>query len=97
MKEARSVLEALRARGSEMFAQASAEMMQSPHFVKALQGALRGKEIFDRAAGRALKNMNIPTRSEFKRALSRIDTLEQELAALKGKGAPRAGRRSSKP
>jgi len=96
MKQARSVLEALRARGSEMFAQASAEMMQSPHFVKALQGALRGKEIFDRAAGRALKNMNIPTRSEFKRALSRIQALEQELAELKERAAAptRRARRS---
>lgn len=85
MKEPSGVFEVLRARGSEMFAQASAELMQSPRFVRALQSALRGKELLDQAAGRALKNMNIPTRGEFKRALSRIEALEQELATLKGK------------
>jgi hypothetical protein len=77
-----------------LFGQVSAELMESPHFAKALQGALRGKEVLDRAAGRALKNMNIPTRTEFKRALGRIEALEQELAALKKKRATRAKRRN---
>jgi hypothetical protein len=94
MTERKSVLDALRTRGSELFGQVSADLMQSPHFAKALQGALRGKEVLDRAAGRALKNMNIPTRSEFKRALGRIEALEQELAALRKKRATRAKRRT---
>jgi hypothetical protein len=67
--------------------------MQSPRFVKALQAALRGKAVLDEAAGRALKSMNIPTRSEFKRALGRIEALEQELQRLKKKRASSTGGR----
>jgi polyhydroxyalkanoate synthesis regulator phasin len=55
---------------------------------------VRGKEKLDTAVGRALKQMNIPTRSEFKKALSRIEALEREVAGLKQKPrrAPRAAR-----
>jgi hypothetical protein len=34
--------------------------------------------------------MNIPTRSEFKRAVQRIEQLEQELAAVRAQAAPAA-------
>ena len=34
---------------------------------------------------RALRGMNIPTRSEFRKALSRVESLEHELEALKAK------------
>jgi hypothetical protein len=70
--------------------------MQSPQFVKALQGALRGKALLDQAVGRALKGMNIPTRTEFKRALGRIEHLEAEVAALKARPAPKARKRPAK-
>jgi hypothetical protein len=92
MSDEGSVFERLRARGEQVFAQVSGELMKNPQFLKAMQGALRGKEKLDEAAARALKTMNIPTRSEFKKALRRIDALDGELAALKAraKPAPRA-------
>ena len=74
-----------------MLAQVSAELMESPHFAKAVEGAVRGKQRLDEAVGRVLKNMNIPTRTEFKRAIGRIEALERELAARKP--APGAARR----
>jgi hypothetical protein len=64
--------------------------MQNEHFVKALQGAMRGKQKLDEAAAHALKQMNIPTRSEFKRALARVEALEQELQRLKAQAARRS-------
>jgi hypothetical protein len=53
--------------------------------MKAMEGALRGKQKIDEGAARALKSMNIPTRSEFKKALTRIETLEHELQTVKTK------------
>jgi hypothetical protein len=88
--EPMNLLETLRSRGSALVGQVSADLMQSPQFVKALQGALRGKALLDQAVGRALKGMNIPTRTEFKRALARIEALEQELHRLKQKPPKRA-------
>jgi len=81
----RSLFDRLKERGEEVFGQISGELMQNEHFMKAMQGALEGKERLDRAVGRALKTMNLPTRSELKRAVGRIETLEAELAALKAK------------
>jgi polyhydroxyalkanoate synthesis regulator phasin len=100
--ERRSVLDNLKARGEEFFGRVSGELMSNPHFMKALQAAIQGKELFDKGAARALKQMNIPTRTEFKRALHRIEALEQELAALKAKAkAPvrrkKAARRKPQP
>jgi len=85
----RGVLGNLRARGEELFGRVSGELMSNPHFMKALQAAMQGKELFDKGAARALKQMNIPTRTEFKRALSRLESLEQEVAALKAKAKAR--------
>jgi hypothetical protein len=51
---------------------------------------MRGKEKLDEAVGRALKTMNVPTRSEFKRALSRIESLEAEIASSRARSAARA-------
>jgi len=96
MKDAKSVFDTLKARGSEVFAQVSAELMESPHFVKAMQGAMRGKQKLDQGVGRALKNMNIPTRSEFKRALGRIEALERELAEVKARAKAKRGRRPAR-
>ncbi len=79
----------LKARGEEVLTQVSAELMQNQHFVKAMQGALKGKQAVDQAAARALKQMNIPTRSEFKKAVARIEGLERELAELKAKAGPK--------
>jgi polyhydroxyalkanoate synthesis regulator phasin len=87
----------LRARGEEVFTQVSAELMQNPRFMKAMEGALRGKEKMEDVVRQVLKKADIPTRTEFKRALARIDTLEDELATLRKKAdsaaKPRGTRR----
>ena len=90
MSEEKGLFERLKERGDEMLTQISGELMQNPHFVKAMEGAVRGKQRLDEAAARALRGMNIPTRSEFKRALSRVESLEQEVDALKAKLKKRA-------
>jgi hypothetical protein len=73
----KDLIDRLRARGEEMFTQVSAELMSNPRFMKAMEGAMRGKEAAEDAASRAVKSMNIPTRTEFKKALKRIDALEK--------------------
>jgi hypothetical protein len=97
MTDENSVFQKLRARGEEVFSQVSGELMANPHFMKAVQGAMRGKEKLDEAAARALKTMNVPTRTEFKRALRRIEALEAELAGLKKSAAPRRAASSRRP
>jgi polyhydroxyalkanoate synthesis regulator phasin len=79
----KTLFDRLKERGEEVLGQISGELMQNEHFMKAMQGALEGKQRFDRAVGRAMKTMNVPTRSEVKRAVSRIESLESEVAALK--------------
>jgi polyhydroxyalkanoate synthesis regulator phasin len=78
----RSVFDSLKATGEELFAQVSSELMANPRFMKAMEKAWQGKQHADKAVTKALKNMNIPTRSEFKRALARIDSLEREVGRL---------------
>jgi hypothetical protein len=80
----------LRARGEEFFTRVSNELMSNPRFIKAMQTALRGKEWVDQAVAQALKTMNVPTRTEFKRALARIETLERELAETRSDAAAAA-------
>ena len=85
----RGLLDRLRSRGEEVLTQASAELMSNPRFLKAVEGAMRGKERVEEAVGQALKQMNVPTRTELKRALSRIETLEREVSSLKVKAKAR--------
>jgi polyhydroxyalkanoate synthesis regulator phasin len=89
------LLDRLRSRGEEVLTQVSAELMSNPRFLKAMEGAMKGKERLEEAVGQALKQMNVPTRTELKRALSRIETLEREVAALKAgaKARPAAVRK----
>jgi polyhydroxyalkanoate synthesis regulator phasin len=84
----KNLLDRLKSRGEEVFTQVSAELMSNPRFMTAMEGALRGKEKVEDAVGQAIKRMNIPTRTEFKKALKRIDALEEELAALTAKPKP---------
>ena len=83
MSDESSVFDRWRARGEAVFNQVSEELMKNPNFVKAMQAAMKGKARVDVAVGQALKAMNVPTRGEFRRAVARIDALEQELAGLK--------------
>ena len=80
MTSRRGVFDFLRARGEEFLNQVSNELMSNPRFIQAMQAAVRGKEWIDEAVARALRTMNVPTRTEFKRAVARIDALERELA-----------------
>ena len=83
------ILGRIRARGEEVLTQVSAELASNPRFAKAMEGALRGKERLEQGMGRALRQMNVPTRSELKRALTRIEALEREVAELKAKARAR--------
>jgi polyhydroxyalkanoate synthesis regulator phasin len=94
VSDEKGFLDRIKARGEEAFTQVSGQLMSNPAFVKAMETALSGKQKLDTAAARALKQMNIPTRSEFKKALSRIEALEREMAALKQK--PKRTPRSAK-
>jgi polyhydroxyalkanoate synthesis regulator phasin len=87
----RGLLDRLRMRGEEVLTQISAELMANPRFVKAVQGAIRGREMLEQAAANALREMNVPTRSDLRRANSRIEALEREMAELRGRrrGGPR--------
>jgi polyhydroxyalkanoate synthesis regulator phasin len=100
MNEDKGLLDRLKERGEEVFTQLSGELMSNRHFVKAMEGAMRGKQKLDEAAGRALKSMNVPTRTEFKKAVARIETLEEELTALRARrkatSAKKAGRRQAR-
>jgi polyhydroxyalkanoate synthesis regulator phasin len=97
LSDENSVFDRWRARGEAVFNQVSEELMKNPNFVKAMQAALKGKERVDVAVGQALKAMNVPTRSEFRRAVARIDALEQELAVLKAERASPVRKRRTKP
>ena len=85
----RGLLERIRSRGEEVLTQFSAELMSNPRLAKALEAGMRGKEKVEEAAGKAFRQMNVPTRSDLKRALSRIESLEREVAALKARAKAR--------
>ena len=84
----KGVFDRLREQGEGLVARVSAELMQNPQFMKALSAAWAGKAKLDEGVGRALKQLNIPTRSEFKKALSRIEALERQVEALKVAAVP---------
>ena len=77
----------LRARGGEFLNELSNDLMSNPRFIQAMQTAMRGKEWIDQGVARALRTMNVPTRTEFKRAVARIEALERELAEAKRQAA----------
>ena len=79
----RGLLGRLKTRGEEVLTQVSAELMSNPRFMKAMEGAMRGKERLEAAVGQAVKQMNVPTRTELKRALGRIEALERDVVALR--------------
>ena len=90
MYDENSILGRLRARGEEFFNQVSGELMKNPQFVSAMQAAVWGKERIDDAVAQGLKAMNVPTRTEFKRALDRIEALERQVTVRNRKRAGRA-------
>jgi hypothetical protein len=92
----KGLLDRLKERGEEVFTQLSGELMSNRHFVKAMEGAVRGKQRLDEAAARALKSMNVPTRTEFKKAVARIESLEEELVSLRARVKASAGKAPGK-
>ena len=90
MYDENSILGRIKARGEEVFNQVSSELMKNPQFVSAMQAAVWGKEKLDEAVAQALKAMNVPTRTEFKRALDRIEALERQVTVRNRKRAGRA-------
>ncbi|MCM2256277.1 MAG: phasin family protein [Vicinamibacteria bacterium] len=84
----KGVFDRLREQGEGLVARVSTELMQNPQFMKALSAAWAGKAKLDEGVGRALKQIEIPTRSEFKKAVSRIEALERQVEALKAAAAP---------
>ena len=91
----KGLLGKLKERGEEVLTQLSGELMSNRHFVKAMEGAMRGKQKLDEAAARTLKSMNVPTRTEFKKAVARIELLEEELAAMRARARSAAGKGSA--
>ena len=90
MYDENSILGRLRARGEEFFNQVSSELMKNPQVVSAMQAAVWGKDKLDDAVAQGLKAMSVPTRTEFKRALDRIEALERQVAVRNRKRAGRA-------
>lgn len=86
----KGVFDRLREQGEGLVARVSAELMQNPQFMKALSAAWAGKAKLDEGVGRALKQIDIPTRSEFKKAVSRIEALERQVEALTAAAVPPA-------
>jgi polyhydroxyalkanoate synthesis regulator phasin len=78
----KDVFDLLKKSGAAL-ADVSQGLMKNPAFVAAVATAYRGKQKVNDAVGQALKTMNVPTRTEFKRAVARIEALERELADRK--------------
>jgi polyhydroxyalkanoate synthesis regulator phasin len=87
----RNLLDKIRSRGEQVLSQVSAELMSNPRFLKAIEGAMKGREKLEEAAAEALRQMNVSTRTELRRANSRIEALEREVAELRARGASPAG------
>jgi Flp pilus assembly protein TadB len=99
MDEPKTMFDFIRTRGTAFVSLVSNELMGNPAFLKAMQTAYRGGERLNGAVEQALKTMNVPSRSEFKRLVARIDALERELAAAReaqAAAAPAAGKRAAR-
>ena len=96
--EPKTMFDFIRTRGSAFVSLVSNELMSNPAFLKAMQTAYRGGERLNGAVEQALKTMNVPSRSEFKRLVARIDALERELAAARetAAAAPAPRKRTGK-
>jgi polyhydroxyalkanoate synthesis regulator phasin len=93
----RGLLDRIKTRGEEVLTQLSAELMSSPRFVGAVEGALRGRDKLEQAASRALRQMHVATQGELRRAGSRIEALEREVAQLRRQLRARPGRAKAAP
>ena len=90
MRDDDDIISRLRAKGEQLLNQASGELGKSPQVVAALQAAVWSKEKLDEAVQRAMKAMNVPTRTELQAALDRIQQLERQVSVRDRKRAGRA-------
>lgn len=97
MRQPKDMFEFLRSKGTALVTQVSDELLSNPKVLRAVETAYRGKERLNGAVGQALKTMNVPSRSEFKRAVARIEALERELADGKRGAEPPAARPRRRP
>jgi len=83
----------LRSRGEEFLTEVSNKLMANPAFIEVLKKGISAKEEIDKRVADALKTMNVATRREVGKLEHRIAALEAELAELKTRAAPKAGRK----
>ena len=96
MNESKTMFDFLRSRGSAFVSLVSNELMSNPAFLRAMQTAYKGGERLNGAVEQALKTMNVPSRSEFKRMVARIEALEREVADARAASAPAAAKAKAK-
>lgn len=87
MKKTRGMFDLLRTTSSQVMSQGS-ELLKSPAFLRAVETVIRGKEMVNGAVEQTMKRMDVPTRTELKRAVARIEALERGLADRPRRAAP---------
>jgi BMFP domain-containing protein YqiC len=71
-------------KGEEIFQNVSGKLLEKPAVAKAFEAAMVGKSKMDEGFATALKRMNVQTRSEFRGLKHRVESLEAQVAELKG-------------
>ena len=70
-------------RGEEIFQSVSGKLLEKPAVAKAFEAAMVGKGKVDEQFAKALKRMNVQTRSESRAVKSRVEALEIQVAELR--------------
>lgn len=99
---AQKVLDDVLKRGEKIFQDVSGKLLEKPAVAKAFEAALVGKMKVDEGFAQALKKMNVQTRSEFRGLKLRVESLEQQVFALReavaaAQAAASASPRAAKP
>ncbi len=80
---AQQVLSDALKKGEEIFQTVSGRLLEQPAVAKAFEAAMAGKSKVDEGVAKALKRMNVQTRSEFRGLRSRVDGLEIQVSELR--------------
>ena len=92
---AQEVLGNVLKKGEEIFQNVSGKLLERPAVQKAVEAAMAGKSKVDEQFGRALKRMNVQTRSEFRGLKSRVESLEMQVSELREAVAEAVARRKA--
>lgn len=92
---AQEVLGNVLKKGEEIFQNVSGKLLERPAVQKAVEAAMVGKSKVDEQFGKALKRMNVQTRSEFRGLKSRVESLEMQVAELREAVAEAVARRKA--